>query len=76
VLSQLFGRNDLFTNLFTAQMGRGKLQWGVITSRRPGVNLVTRQKPRSYFTACVSSVYLVLYYSSTYYKAVRVREGG
>jgi hypothetical protein len=26
--------NDLFTTMFTAQMGRGKIQWGVITSRR------------------------------------------
>jgi hypothetical protein len=28
MLSQLFGRNDLFTTTFTFQMGRGKLQWG------------------------------------------------
>ena len=26
--------NDLFTTLFTAQMGRGKIQWGAFTSRR------------------------------------------
>ena len=34
VLSLLFGRNDIFTTIFTARIGRGKLQWGVITSRR------------------------------------------
>jgi hypothetical protein len=26
--------NDLFTTIFTAQMGRGKIQWGAFTSSR------------------------------------------
>jgi len=29
MLSQLFGGNDLFTTMFTSQMGRGKLQCGI-----------------------------------------------
>jgi hypothetical protein len=31
---QLFDGNDLFTTMFTAQMGRGKIQWGAFTSRK------------------------------------------
>jgi len=33
VLSLLFGRNDLFTTMFTAQTGRCKLQLGILISR-------------------------------------------
>jgi hypothetical protein len=47
VASQLFGGNDLFTTMFTAQMRSGKLQCtGIITSRKRG-RRVDRQSPGS-----------------------------
>jgi len=38
--------NDLFTTLFTAQMGRGKIQWGAFTSRRWFKSVDVLEHPR------------------------------
>ena len=43
VLSQLFGGNNLITTMFTAQIGLGKLQCEILTSRRQsGVKIASR----------------------------------
>jgi hypothetical protein len=39
VLSQLFGRNDLFTAMFTARIGLGKLQWGILINTHTYLSL-------------------------------------
>ncbi len=39
--------NDLFTMKFTAQMGRGKIQWGAFTSRRWSMLLTLGNMKRS-----------------------------
>jgi hypothetical protein len=36
--------NDLFTTLFTDQMGRGKIQWGPFQSQVKGVKLIKTHK--------------------------------
>ena len=42
-LSQLFGGNNLITTMFTAQIGLGKLQCEILTSRRQsGVKIASR----------------------------------
>jgi hypothetical protein len=52
--------NDLFTTVFTAQMGRGKIQWGAFTSPRERIrfrvlkskNLSEIRKEQSFSKTC------------------------